>query len=256
MPIKEPTSKRTTRKLPARLGTNRLRAPRQAATRTPRLENGDRLTRQEFERRYETMPTLKKAELIEGVVHMPSPVRLEKHAQPHGNVMGWLAVYVAETPGVYLADNATVRLDAENEFQPDALLRLEHALGGSALVTSDDYLEGPPELIVEIAPSSVSIDLHDKLRVYRRNEVQEYLVWQVEDRRIDWFALKEGEYVPLLADESGILHSQVFPGLHLDVNALFQGDMARVLAVLQKGIASKEHASFAQRLSSKKRKGT
>ena len=38
------------------------------------LEHGDHLTREEFERRYEAMPHVRKAELIEGVVYMPSPV--------------------------------------------------------------------------------------------------------------------------------------------------------------------------------------
>jgi Uma2 family endonuclease len=143
---------------------------------TPPLEAGDHLTRCEFERRYEAMPEMKKAELIEGVVHMPSPVRLQSHAEPHASIMAWLGVYRASTPGVRLADNATVRLDLDNEPQPDALLRLEPAAGGRSRVSEDDYLESAPELVVEIASSSASYDLHEKLRVYRRNGVQEYVV--------------------------------------------------------------------------------
>jgi len=126
----------------------------------PRLENGDRLTRYEFERRYEAMPHLKKAELIDGVVYMGSPVRFERHGKPHSYAIGWLAVYCAATPGVDLGDNATVRLDVDNEPQPDALLRLDPSVGGQSRISDDDYVEGAPELIVEIAASSASYDLH------------------------------------------------------------------------------------------------
>jgi Uma2 family endonuclease len=194
------------------------------------------------------MPYVKKAELIEGVVHMPSPVRLQSHAQPHGQVITWLGVYCAATPGIFLADNATVRLDLDNEPQPDALLRLAPDQGGQACVSDDDYLEGPPELIAEIAASSAAYDLHEKLRVYRRSGVQEYLVWRVGDRQVDWFSLSEGEYVPLRPDTDGVLRSQAFPGLHLDAAALLDDDLAGVLAVLQRGLETAEHAAFVERL--------
>ncbi len=213
----------------------------------PPLSSGDRLTRAEFERRYRAMPHVKKAELIEGVVYMPSPVSAS-HSQAHGDVMSWLGVYRMATPGVALHDNATVRLDTDNEVQPDALLRLTR--GGRSQISADNYLTGAPELIVEVAGSSAAIDLHDKLRVYRRNGVQEYVVWQIYDERIDWFTLQEGQYVPLPAgpDETGVIRSQVFPGLWLDVPALLAGDLAQVLAVLQQGLASEEHAAFVTRL--------
>jgi Uma2 family endonuclease len=214
----------------------------------PPLENGDRLTRAEFERRYEAMPDLKKAELIEGVVYMASPLRLKAHGEPHAFIMGWLAVYKAATPGVQLADNTTVRLDAENEAQPDALLRIES--GGQSTISEDDYVEGAPELVVEIAASSASYDLHDKLRAYRRNQVQEYLVWCVRDRQINWFRLKEGEYVELPRNEEGIIYSKIFPGLVLDCPALLAGNLATVLEVLQKSLSSREHQKFVQHLSS------
>jgi hypothetical protein len=120
------------------------------------------------------MPYIKKAELIEGVVYVPSPVRSASHAKPHGVMITWLGTYAAATPGVELNDNATVRLDLDNEPQPDALLRLEERLGGHSRLSPDDYIEGGPELIAEIAASSAAYDLHDKLRAYRRNQVQEY----------------------------------------------------------------------------------
>ncbi|NEQ87707.1 MAG: Uma2 family endonuclease, partial [Moorea sp. SIO2I5] len=133
----------------------------------PPLENGDQLTLAEFERRYSAMADLKKAELIEGIVYMASPVRAKKHGKPHSRIMTWLGTYEASRPGVETLDNTTVRLNDDNEVQPDALLRIEQ--DGQSIITEDDYVEGAPELIVEIAASSVSIDLHKKLNVYRRN---------------------------------------------------------------------------------------
>ncbi|MBI4769287.1 MAG: Uma2 family endonuclease [Chloroflexi bacterium] len=214
----------------------------------PPLENGDRLTRREFERRYQARPDLKKAELIEGVVYMPSPVHFQAHSEPHAVVITWLGVYLSATPGLRLGDNATVRLDADNEVQPDALLRLKPAQGGKSRLGDDDFVEGAPELVVEVAASSASTDLHDKLKVYRRNGVLEYLVWQSYDQRVDWFSLQEGEYLPLAAGEDGVIRSRVFPGLWLATQALLEGDLAALLAELQKGLASEEHAAFARKL--------
>ena len=143
-----------------------------------------------------------------------------------------------------MADNATVRIDPFNEVQPDAFLRLEPEAGGRSHITPDDYIEGPPELIVEIAASSAAYDLREKTTVYQRNGVQEYLVWQVYEQHLDWFYLHEDEYEQLLSDTDGITRSRVFPGLHLDTTALLAGDLARVLATLQAGLTTDEHAAF------------
>jgi Uma2 family endonuclease len=222
----------------------------------PPLNAGDRLSRAEFERRYQAMPDVNKAELIEGIVYMPSPVHFHQHGQPHSDIIGWLALYRAATPGVVVGDNTTVRLDNENEVQPDALLRLETTLGGCSHVTEDDYLAGSPELIVEIAASSAAYDLHSKRRVYARNSVQEYLVAQAYEQRVDWFVLRESVYQPLQPDAGGILRSEVFPGLWLPVEALWAGDLAAMLRVLQQGLVSPEHTAYAadlqQRMTSSK----
>jgi Uma2 family endonuclease len=146
--------------------------PRQRQTVTtqiPPLESGDRLTRHEFERRYAAMPHLKKAELIEGVIYVPAALRFRSHGQPQGDLITWLGVYRAFTPNIALGDNPTVRLDRENEPQPDAVLLIEERAGGQARLSDDDYVEGAPELVAEIAASSASIDLGDKKRAYRRN---------------------------------------------------------------------------------------
>lgn len=214
----------------------------------PPLNSGDRLARVEFERRYAAHPEVKKAELIEGVVYVSSPIHYQQHAEPHANIMTWLGLYRAATQGVKSGDNATVRLDFENEVQPDAVLRLEPSLGGQSTVTEDDYLAGPPELIIEIAASSASYDLHDKRRAYARNGVQEYLVLQTYEKQVKWFVLREGVYESLEADENGILRSEKFPGLWLQPAAFWSGDLATMLAVLQEGLASPDHAAFVEQL--------
>ncbi|MFH1635573.1 MAG: Uma2 family endonuclease [Chloroflexota bacterium] len=214
----------------------------------PPLNTGDLLTRMEFERRYNAHPEIKKAELIEGVVYMPSPVHHQKHGKPHIYISTWIGTYVAATLVIDPSDNATVRLDFENEVQPDILLRLEPEQGGHSRISEDDYIEGPPELVVEISASSVSYDLHTKRRVYARSGVQEYIAIQMYEKRIDWFVLREGVYEALAPDENGILRSEVFPGLWLDSVAFWADDLQKILAVLQDGLASESHADFANRL--------
>jgi Uma2 family endonuclease len=214
----------------------------------PALENGDRLTRAEFERRYEAMPHLKKAELIEGVVYVPSPVRHRQHGSPHAHLVGWLGQYAAHTPGVEVGDNSSVRLDLDNEPQPDALLFIDPARGGQVRISNDGIIEGAPELVAEVASSSVSYDLHAKLHVYRRNGVGEYLVWRVLDQEVDWFVLRAGQYERLSMDAQGLLRSQRFAGLWLNPAALVRGDLATVLTIVQQGLVSPEHAAFVTRL--------
>lgn len=210
----------------------------------PPLEAGDRLSRAEFEYRYHAHPEVKKAELVEGIVYMPSPARFTQHSQPHADTVAWLGLYRSATPGVIAGDNATLRLDDENVVQPDVLLRLDPALGGHSQVTIDDYLAGPPELVVEIAASSAAYDMNVKRRVYARNGVLEYLVAQAYEQRVDWFVLREGVYEALQPGSDGVLRSEVFPGLWLLVDALWAGDLAAMLTVLQQGLASEEHKGF------------
>ncbi len=213
----------------------------------PPLESGDRLTRTEFERRYQATPEKFKAELIEGVVYVASPVRVF-HGTPHAALVGWLTVYWAATPGVSVADNTTTRLDMDNEPQPDALLRIE--TGGNSTISEDGYIEGTPELIAEIASSSAAIDLGAKQNAYRRNGVQEYIVWQTFENRLSWFRLQAEEFVLIEPDADGIIRSSMFPGLWLAVPALLEGRMIEVLNVLQAGIADPAHQAFVQTLAS------
>ena len=214
----------------------------------PPLKHGDRLTREEFERRYEAMPHLKKAELIEGVVYMPSPVRIDLHGRPHAQIMAWLGAYWIATPGVDLADNSTVYLDSNNEHQPDALLRIEPAQGGRSRIINKGYVEGAPELIVEVAGTSADYDLQDKLEVYQRCSVQEYIVWQTQEGRLDWFQLVNGKYVAFTPNAEGVIESQIFPGLRLAVPALLAEDRVKVSSELQIGLQTTAHAAFVERL--------
>jgi Uma2 family endonuclease len=214
----------------------------------PRLETGDHLTREEFERRYEAMPALKKAELIEGVVYVPSAVRFEQHGKQHADLMTWLGVYRAHTPGVHAGDNTTVRLDMDNEPQPDAVLLIDPTHAGQAQIDADGYIAGAPEFAAEVASSSASLDLNAKSRVYRRNGVREYLVWRVLDQAIDWFVLRNSQYERLALGPSGWYQSQIMPGLWLDPDALVRGDLLQVLQRLQQGLASPEHAAFVTKL--------
>lgn len=225
---------------------NRSVSSPQPATVLP-LEPGDHLTRAEFERRYHAMPWLKKAELVEGVVYVPSPVSND-HSSPHFRLIGWLGKYEDATPGVEGGDNATIRFDDENEPQPDALLRLLPECGGRSRVDDEGYLIGQPELLAEVAMSSASYDLHTKLQVYLRHGVREYLVWRVRDREIDWFRLRGGKYVRLPKSRKGIYKSGMFPGLWLDVEAMIDGRKRQVKAVAEQGFASPAHAKFAASL--------
>jgi Uma2 family endonuclease len=214
----------------------------------PPLENGDRLTRDEFERRYDAMPGLKKAELIEGEVYMPSPIRHGRHSHPHTRLVTWLGSYETDTPGVEAGDNGSIRLDLDNEPQPDGYLIVRPERGGQVRISEDDYIEGAPELVAEVASSSVSYDLGNKLNAFRRNGVREYVVWRVLDRQVDWFVNREGRFERIDPAADGIVRSTVFPGLWLDPVALVRGEKTRVNAVLQQGLKSPEHADFVARL--------
>ena len=211
----------------------------------PKLHNGDHLTGEEFERRYRAMPGVR-AELIEGVVYVASPVSAD-HGAPHLVAMFWLGAFLTNTPGVTGGIDTTIRLDLDNRPQPDGHLRIRTEFGGRARVSEDRYLVGAPELVVEIARSTVSYDLHDKLNAYRRNEVLDYVVWRVDDGEVDWFVLRQGRYERLGLIE-GIYKSPTLPGLWLDPEALVREDYAAVLAVVQRGLASPEHAAFVARL--------
>ena len=217
------------------------RIPRSGAFRpvAPPLEQGDCMERPEFERRYARMTGLKKAELLEGKVYVPSPVSLSRHGEPHLLLSGLCSRYLDATPWARGGDNCTLRLDLLNEPQPDLVLFRSREHGGSAWVDDDGYLSGAPELVIEIASSSRSYDLHEKKEVYRRHGIAEYLGYRVDDEEVDWFVLDEGDYRPQEPGEDGLLRSCAFPGFQIDLQALVTGDRPRLAAVLDAGLAAR-----------------
>lgn len=217
----------------------------------PPLENGDHLTAREFLRRYEDMPELKKAELVNGIVYMGSPVRLDQHGEPDSLIQTWLGTYSLATPGVKAATNSTTRLGPDDVPQPDGLLRLLPEYGGQARLDAKGYLLGAPELVAEVSASTASLDLREKLTAYRRAGVREYVVWRTEDAAVDWWGLDEDEYLPLTPGTDGVYRSRVFPGLWLDTAALLAGDGSRFMAALRQGLDSPEHAAFVAQLAAR-----
>jgi Uma2 family endonuclease len=198
----------------------------------PVLESGDRLTREEFHRRYCRRPDLGKAELVRGVVYVASPTRTDMHGNPVGLVAFWLNAYAMNVPGLEVAVDSTVFLSEDSELQPDVFLYWRPARDRGARLNDDGYMEGAPELIVEVAASSASYDLHDKMEAYRLAGVPEYIVWLALEERILWFRLRDGAYVPVEPDANGIIASALFPDLQLNVAAMLAGDAAGVLAAL------------------------
>ncbi|OAI43771.1 hypothetical protein AYO38_02550 [bacterium SCGC AG-212-C10] len=194
----------------------------------PSLQNGDLLTRAEFEARWECQPGLKRAELIEGRVYIDVSVSRD-HGYLHSLMMSWLGFFWAGNRRFELLDNTTFRLDRDNDPQPDAALRYTDPNRSRTRVV-DNVIEGPPELVVEVAVSSAARDLTLKKAIYARNSVSEYIVWNMHENRIDWWALENGDYVLLEADGEGVTASRVFPGLRLDVAAMLAGDLAAVFA--------------------------
>ena len=214
----------------------------------PPLQNGDRLSDAEFRRRYADTPESVKAELVDGIVYMTAPVFEESHGGPHADLMGWLTLYRAMTPGTRCADNTSLRLKLGELPQPDAYLRILPTHGGKTETDEEGYVVGAPELIAEVAASSVNYDLHAKLSAYQRSGVREYVVWRTFDSELDWFVLRGGRYQRLRVGSDGIHRSRIFPGLWLAADALLKGDIAKVLSVAQQGTSSPEHASFVRRL--------
>lgn len=214
----------------------------------PPLEAGNFLLRAEFERRYHAHPEIKKAELIEGIVYIPPNFGEALYGKLRFDLIGWLGMYAAGVVGLSGSAQATLCLDNFNEPQPDALLRFEPEYGGGSTMTDDGYLEGPVEFVLEVAGSSASYDMNQKKQVYARHGISEYLILLTHERRIVWYVLRDGNYEEIAVDEEGILRSEILPGLWLKQDAVWQNDMAAILATLQHGLASPEHKTFVEKL--------
>jgi len=209
------------------------------------LATGDHMTREEFHRLYAATADAFRAELIGGIVYVPSPLK-RQHGVHHVLLGALFAAYAARTPGMEAGDNATVLLGEDAEPQPDLYLRVLPESGGQSRTTDDDYILGAPELIAEIAHSSRAIDLHAKKDDYARYGVHEYLVVTLGEGRLRWFDLRAGRELEAAAD--GVVRLQAAPGLWVDTTALFASDHAGAMATLERGLATPEHAEFVRRL--------
>jgi hypothetical protein len=213
------------------------------------LNAGDKLSREEFLRRWEMHPEIKNAELIGGIVYMPSPVTIE-HGDWESDLGTWLGVYRIATPGTASGHNSTALL-LKDAPQPDINLRILPECGGSSRAKGK-YLAGAPELMTEACRSSAAYDLHQKYELYEAAGVQEYLAVLLYEKEIRWHVLTGGRYQLLPPDADGVWRSRVFPGLWLDGQALLNRDMPKVLTVLQQGLQSPEHQAFVERLAKKR----
>ena len=223
----------------------------QVTPRLPLLEAGDHLDQATFHVRYEAMPPAFRAELIGGMVMVPSPLS-RGHGVYHALAITWLWQYWIATPGTLTWDNATTILGEASEPQPDGALIIDPACGGQTGLSEDGYATGPPEFIVEVASSSASIDLHAKRRDYEQAGVLEYVVVVVRQGVIRWFMLRDGTYQDMPADADGIYRSKVFPGLWLHADALLRLDGVQVMQALQQGLTTPEHAAFVQQLQARR----
>ncbi len=219
-----------------------------ARVQMPLLVNGDQMKQPEFHRRYEQSPDDTKFELIGGIVFMVSPLR-RLHGLFHSKLNALLSEYADETPGVESGIEITTILGEDSETQPDLTLRIEQEFGGQSRINEDEYIEGPPEFLAEIAYSSRAIDLNQKRQDYEQAGVIEYVVLSIEDTRLFWFHFPSQTI--LEPNRKGILRSLVFPGLWIDEKALLARKMKQAKAVLQQGIASKEHRGFVRELKRK-----
>ena len=217
------------------------------ATRSlPLLVDGETLDQPTFHERYNAMPEDTRAELVGGVVYLMLALRTY-HGDADGDIIHWLQSYRARTPGLKSPVNVTTKLGADAEVQPDSILYIRENRGGQARVI-DGYVVGAPELVVEVGHASRAYDLGPKKDQYERSGVLEYLFVGVSPEEVIWFARRDGHFEPIAPAEDGTLRSEVFPGLWLDVEALYDDDLGALVAALGRGVATPEHAAFVARL--------
>jgi Uma2 family endonuclease len=221
-------------------------AERTTKEKPPPLESGDHLDQKTFHERYEAMPPDFRAELVGGVVFMPSPLK-RPHSRGHGLLYSWVSGYEDATPGTESHLTATTILDNQAEPKPDVSLLIVAPSHGQTR-EENEYIVGPPDLLAEVASSSEAIDLHGKRLDYERTGVREYIVVALRQQRVFWFVRRNERFIELQPGTDGILRSEVFPSLWLDPQALLRVDRRRVLEVLRLGLATPEHAAFVARL--------
>lgn len=214
----------------------------------PLLRAGDRLSQPEYHRRYEAYPADTRFELVGGIVYMMAPAGFE-HGRSGYDITGIFWAYERDTPGVVGATGPTVILGDTSEPEPDLVLMIAPDHGGRTRlkqINHKHYIEGPPELVVEVAHSTVSFDLNAKRKDYLRGGVLEYIVICLPEPSVKWFDLQQDDELPL--GENGVLRSKAFPGLWIDTLALLNRNSGLLMKTLQRGIDSGEHQEFVARL--------
>ena len=218
---------------------------------TPPLREGERLTRDEFMRRWDAMPDLTRAELIDGIVHMPSPVSIV-HGDFHVRLSWWLSSYAAVTRGCAACAAGTWLMSPDSAPQPDLAFRILPEYGGQSTIKGN-YAAGAPELIIEVSHTTSARDAGVKLRLYERCGVREYVIVQPGKKHITWRELVNGKYRDIAPDADGLFRSRVFPGLWLNPSALWNNDLPGLAACVQQGAASGAHADFLHTLAANRR---
>jgi Uma2 family endonuclease len=213
----------------------------------PLLFEGQRLDQTTFHALYERMPEDFKAELIDGVVYLTMNVKVG-HARADASMSGLLYVYSVETPGTVVQANGTAKLGPRSEVQPDTALLIDPAFGGRTSQDARHFTVEAPELVVEIADSTLRRDLDAKKKVYEQAGALEYVVFDVSHRKFHWFVLRDGQFEPLALDADGSYHSVAFPGLWIDEAAFASNDGPPAMAALRRGLASAEHGRFVEQL--------
>ena len=196
-----------------------------------RLITGMRLELDEFLSRWEALPELKNAELIDGIVFVSLPVTLE-HGQRANILNWWLSHYVGDKRGCEAASNVTCTMLGQSP-QPDVLLRLTEEHGGQSIDTGY-LLAGAPELVVDICETSFEIEFGPELELYQKAEVRENItIRTLPPPGIVWRVLVDGSYRVNEPDSKGILRSQCFPGLWLDTEGFWAEDCVRMRETLE-----------------------
>ena len=228
--------------------------PNIAPVLTSPLREGEHLTPDEFLHRWDAMPDLKRAELVDGIVHMPSPLSYI-HGDFEPRLSGWLTFYRLFTPQCVLLGNVTTRMSHDSVPQPDLSLRIPAELGGQSRIEGE-YPAGAPEFIVEVSHSTFARDSGVKQRLYERSGVREYLIVRPTKRQILWHELVNGKFQQIAPDPDGLYRSRIFPGLWLDPDALWNNDLKALYAVIERGAATEEHQAFLRKLASPAAKST
>ena len=215
----------------------------------PPLRDGDRLDREEFHRRYEAMGEGAWAELIDSVVHLDRVPGDYTSGRTRATLSGWIGSYRLHTPNLQAAIHLTTFVDTRNVFQPAvSLMRSDTA---RQRLGKDGYLRGSPDFACEVREGGDGcVDLNAKRLAYEQAGLGELLVVLLDKPwRVRWLSLVHGAFADVHPDPAdGLFKSRVFPGLWLDVDALFADDLQRLSAAVERGCATPEHAAFVERL--------